>query len=71
MLDKKLFKEFLGDFEYYYVKCLYKFLEVSIKDSMERGQESRVDLLKSINELAEWAEIDIQTSRFLNGEVKT
>ena len=53
------------------MKCLYKFLEVSIKDSMERGQESRVDLLKSINELAEWAEIDIQTSRFLNGEVKT
>ena len=64
MLDKELFKKFLGDFEYYYVRCLHNFLKVSIVDSTAREQESRVDLLKSIVELAEWSEIDIKNSRF-------
>lgn len=65
MLDKEFFQKFLGDFEYYYVRCLHNFFRVSILDAAARDRKSRVDLLESIVELAEWSGIDIKTSRFL------
>jgi len=67
LLDKNLFINFLSDFEYYYVRCLHRFIDISIIDSIKRDQPSRVELFRSIDKLAEWAKIDINSSNFSMG----